>query len=250
MHTLRALAYLEDASVLIGRIAGEPVLVGAPGSQWYRYPDEELTQIIAVKAARAVSGLNAAFSLIVLGFSVEAAVILRTVDDFLDEIAFLLEGHESGAPTADQKRFKDLFFAETIVPAEQMRERPDRADRVKKRSIRAAQGRLLQPENPDEVQKNASAIDHTFDGYVHGGYPHSMELYHPELKQFMLRGTIGSRYLGAAQQHHAIYVVRAFNYCAAVLIRCNRKDVADSLVKARKEFEAGPDYPKDSPTAA
>lgn len=250
MNTLRALAHLEDAAVLIGRVAGEPVLVGDPGCQWYRYPDEELTQVIAVKAARAVSGLNATFSLIVLGFSVEAAVLLRTVDDFLDEIAFLIEGHESGTPTADQKRFKELFFKETIVPAEQMRERPDRADRVKKRSIRAAKGRLIQPGNPDEVQKHASAIDHTFDGYVHGAYPHSMELYHPRLKQFMLRGTLGSRYIGAAQQHHAIYISRAMTYLAVVLVRCGRSEAADALVAARKEFEAGPDYPKDEPPAA
>jgi hypothetical protein len=250
LHTLRALAHLEHAAIVIGRVAGEPELTGPPGQQWYRYPTEELAQIIAVKSARAVSALHATFVLIQAGFSVEISVLLRTVDDFLDEIGFLLEGHDSSTPTVAQTKFAELFFAETILPVEEMQERPDRADRVKRKSIRAAQGRLLQPDNPDEVQKMASAIDHTFDGYVHGGYPHSMELYHPDLRRFMLRGTYPSRYLEAAQKHHAIYIVRALNYLVVVLRKCDETELAERLLAFRKEYESGPDYPADGPADA
>jgi hypothetical protein len=63
-ETHRGLTRLADAAQVIGKAAGEPQLYGPPERQWWRYPEEGPLQIIAVEAARVVSGLNGCIHLI------------------------------------------------------------------------------------------------------------------------------------------------------------------------------------------
>src|SRR5207248_7419605 len=90
-ETRRALSKLEYGASEIARAAGKPELYGPTDRAWYRFPDEGLIQLIAVKAVRVVSGLNAAIRLLEHAHTVEVAVLLRTIDDFVDEITFLIE---------------------------------------------------------------------------------------------------------------------------------------------------------------
>ncbi|MGA2384692.1 MAG: hypothetical protein ABSG61_14790 [Gemmatimonadales bacterium] len=243
--THRALTRLADAAQVIGKAAGEPQLYGPPERQWWRYPEEAPLQVIAVKTARVVSGLNACIHLIHAGHFVETAVLLRTVDDFLDEITFLLEAHQSGSPTTAQRDFMANFFAETVQASEEMLKDQRGPDRAKRKHVRAAQGRYLEPGNPDHVRRMALAIDSGWDGYVHGAYPHSMELYHPDNRAWTLEGSREAPYLASVQRHHAFYVSRALSVFADVCYRIAQLVLYEQLRMARDRFESSADYPDE-----
>ncbi len=244
-ETRRALGKLEHAAQEITRAAGRPVLYGESERQWYRFPDTDILQVIAVKAARVVSGLNACVRLLHEGHTVEVAVLLRTVDDFVDETTFLLEAFQSQEPTRAQRDFVDHFFnEETPSPQEMLRDRRG-PHRAKRRDIRAAQGRYLLPENPDRFRRLAMAIDGTWDGYVHGAYPHSMELYDPNHKggAFRMDGTNGTPYPVSYQRQVAYYVSRALNVFADVVMRIGRQPLAEELIAQRQRYEESSEYP-------
>jgi hypothetical protein len=247
-ETRRALSKLEYAAGEIARSAGRPELYGPVDRQWYRYPDEGLLPIIAVKAARVVSGLNAAFRLLEHGFSVEAAVIFRTVDDFIDEITFLVEGHQSGAPTRAHDAFEKHFYSETVDSTEELLEDRRRPDRVKRKNIQASQARYLGADNPDYSRRMVKAVDQGFDGYVHGAYPHSMELFDPNRAggTFRFNGTDGTPYPASARKHLAFYVSRALSLFGMVALHLNREPLKEELVAARNRFESSSEYPSDS----
>jgi len=179
------------------------------------------------------------------GHSMETAVLLRTVDDSLDEIVFVLEAFQSGAPTAAQRDFMAHFFAETVPEPQHMLEDRKRPDRAKRKDVRAAQGRYLEASNPDHFRRLAMAIDSTFDGYVHGAYPHSMELFHPGRREWTLEGNRESPYLASIQRHHAYYVSRALNVFADVCLRIGDRNRADQMRAARDRFEASSEHPSD-----
>jgi len=208
-ETIRALSRAEHAAQVIARKAGRPQPYGPPDRRWWRYPDEDYIQAIAVKAVRAVSGLYACLELLHAGHTIEIGVLLRTVDDFTDEVTFLLDAHQTGKPTRAQKNFVEQFFREEVgPPADLLKDRPG-PDRARRKDIRAAQGRYLSKENPDRMRRLAMAVDRTFDGYVHGAYPHSMELYDPNRSGgFRMQGTNGTPYPATYQRQVAFYVSR------------------------------------------
>ena len=238
-ETRRALTKLQYGADRIAHAAGRPSLFGPTGLQWYRFPDETILQVAAVKAVRIVSGLNATFRLAEQGYSVEAAVVLRTVDDFVDEITFLLEGYQSGAPTRAHQDFLKHFFGETVESTEQMLVDGSRPDRVKKKSIQAGQARYLNPDDPDAPRKMVKAIDRGFDGYVHGAYPHSMELFDPNRASgtFRMEGVDGTPYQATILTHLALYVSRALSVFGMVALHIGEQALREELVGARKRFE-------------
>ncbi len=245
----RALTKLEYGADRIARAAGAPALVGPDDGKSYRFPDEDILQVIAVKAVRIVSGLNATFRLIENGFAVEAAVVLRTVDDFIDEITFLIEGHQSGTPTRAHQDFVKHFFAEAVESTEAMLADRPRPDRVKRKNIQASQARYLNPVNPDASRRMVKAVDQGFDGYVHGAYPHSMELYDPNRPAggaFRLTGTHGTPYPAAIRKHLAFYISRTLSVFGMVALHMGEEPFKMELVDARMRFDASGEYPDAS----
>jgi len=174
-------------------------------------------------------------------------VILRTIDDFTDEITFLIEGHQSGSPTRAQREFASAFFAESVESTEELlRDRP-RPDRVKRKDIQAAQARYLNPSNPETPRRMAKAIDATWDGYVHGAYPHSMELFDPNLSggSFRMSGTDGTGYPATYQNELAFYVSRALSLFGMVALHLGNVNLKEELTFGRDRFEASVEYPED-----
>jgi hypothetical protein len=213
---------LESALVLFVDFAG-PVRIESDGQaiRRLRFVQEDWVQLVVVKAARVISGLNALRVLLDAGYILEAGVIIRTIDDFLDEITFLVEGTQRSEATADQKRFVEDFFAERVDPADPG-ERAQGVDRSKRRQIRAAKARLISPDNPDRLRKLSATIDFAWDGYVHGAYHQGMDLLatagrHPS---FRTRGVDDDRVLASYREHLLRYThmaLNVFSTLAAVL---------------------------------
>ena len=81
---------LEIAFQAVESLIEKPVFVDNGHNSRFKYLSESLDAAILQKAARLVSGLNAALVLLENGFIQELGVIFRTLDEFFQDIIFLL----------------------------------------------------------------------------------------------------------------------------------------------------------------
>lgn len=144
-----------------------------------------------------MSGLNAALCLIRHGFTQEAGVLFRTIDDFLEDISFLDEAHYTTTPNEPQKQFVEQFFAKDTRTTEEMMDGTPKTPRVSGKKKRASESRTLgQFDNPEMVRRRLEAVDDVLSGYVHGEYPNIMELYEGTGdgigERFRMRGMLGT----------------------------------------------------------
>lgn len=123
-----------------------------------------------------------------------------------------------------------------------MRKEERKIDRVPRKKVRASHGRLCSKiQNPEETQLALSAIYDGLSGYVHGGYPHIMELYEGDLhggpERFRMRGMLGTPKVKPFRQQISCYVHRSFNTFYTIARVLGQDDLAEELLKRRKEFE-------------
>jgi hypothetical protein len=103
------------------------------------------------------------------------------VDDFCNEIFFLLKPQsEDGSFSADQILFLESFFQEELdQPGDPLASKQKRAT-VPVRKIHATFAKLASTElNSSDAQELLRTTQQAFSGYVHGAYPHIMEMYPP-----------------------------------------------------------------------
>jgi hypothetical protein len=236
------IAEMEAAIRAFETVIGKPMYIADGTSGRFKYPKPSPQVLIVLKTVRVVSGLNALTSLLQFGQTVEMAVIIRTVDDFLDEIMFVEEVVQTGKPTTDQQRFIDQFFAEDDFSVEQMTATDAKRPRgVPRKSIQASQGRVLGPfahKGPDRVRRMAKTIDAAYSGHVHGSYMSAMELYQGgDGEGFMLRGTLGSPHIKTYLEEVARYVHRTLNTFAGIAHGFGLRVLAERLLRVRRSME-------------
>lgn len=242
-ETTKAIDRLDRTVAVLNRRLPQPVLQ----DDWFQYRSEHQdARVVALtRMARIVSGLRAVKVLGERGYLQEMGVLLRTVDDFCDEITFLVEGHADSAPSNQVKRFLDHFFAETLVSHGPGSGQDRNPDRVKRDKIRAGQSRFLQPDNPSDVQFKVGKIDRAFDSYVHGGYPSVMELYEGRSGSFCTNGLSGSPNIAAMRRQLSYYVARALAVSGFACYAMGFGDLGDEMKVANKDFCASAEYPDD-----
>jgi hypothetical protein len=234
-----ALDSLESAAHLIVRDAGLPTLRGKPSLEWYQFPDSNVPQVAAVKAVRIVSGLNAVLTLHEQGFSVECSVLFRTIDDFIAEIAFLIDGDNADPFPQSQQDFVDQFFAASIDTQEEMLEDRNPA-RVIRRKIIAAYARYLNSKDWSTTERTLKAVFRNLDGYVHGSYPHSMELFDPNLRggEFRMKGRAPAPHVMSIEETLILYTSRSLSLFGMLALKIGNGVLRDELVEARNRLES------------
>ena len=225
--TTRALDRAEAGVSDLLRGLPKPRLEGPEGEEWFQFAkaDQSWKVVAVLKLVRTVSGLRAAKRLGESGFTHEMAILFRTIDDFLDEVTFLSEP----------------FFT-----LEELHQDRRRQKRVGKAKIRAAQGRLLDQDNPDGPRRSALAIDSVWDSYVHGGYPTVMELY-GEQRGFYMDGMAGTIRVEQYRRHLALYTYRILAVVAAVAYALKDIRTGDRLRENAHTYARSGEYPDDSP---
>ena len=225
----------------------KPTLAGPAGHEWFQFAAEDQSWVVvaALKLVRAVSGLRAAKRLGETGYTHEMAVLFRTVDDFLDEVSFLVEGYGSDPPTKQASKFVVDFFAEPFLNTEELHQDRRGPKRVERSKVRAAEGRLLDPLNPDGPRRSAMAVDSVWDSYVHGGYPPVMELYSAR-KGFHMAGMAGTIRVPQYRNHLAYYVYRLLAVGTTVAYAIRDTSLGDRLRADAREYGRSDEYPDDS----
>ena len=166
---------------------------GRAGFRW-RFRDETAYVLMVGKAVRMVSGIRAAMLLIDNGFVAEAASLVRIVSDLALEIVAVAEGELRDSRTKAQQDFVAEFFARKSIgeddnSLQQAKKRYVNREELMKTHVRLAKDAGLDGEGLRDLMRTIAGV---YDGYVHGSYSSSMELYHGERHEFMLRGHEGT----------------------------------------------------------
>lgn len=158
-----------------------------------QFRHERPTESVAcyLKGIKAISTLYACVLLLRAGHTQEVAALCRMVDDFCNEILFLLVPQDGDDYSEEQIRFLENFFQEEFEhPGDPLRSLQKR-DTVPMKKIFATFGKLASGEvNPSDAQELLRTVHQAFSGYVHGAYPHIMEMYGGNPPRFHVSGML------------------------------------------------------------
>ena len=148
----------------------------------WTYDSPGLEHILVQRLYRAISGLNACRFLLPNCFTTEIAVILRTVNEFNEDIVFLLENY--GSPLSKDQ---ELFIRENIKPIYRNPnvsfEGLEKKAMVPRERIIAANRRRISPlSNPSDAQKLSDVTGDLLSSYVHGAFEANLEMYGHDLQ--------------------------------------------------------------------
>ncbi len=170
---------------------GQPQLM--KGFPVFRYSEKTDALLCFLKGIKLVSTLNAALLLLKSGYAQETNALMRIADDCCSDIFFMLVPRNGSSRNKDQQRFFDEFFQEECVDPHNVLESQQKRDRVGRRQVHAAFADAAKEfANPSDTQAVGMAIHGAFSGYIHGAYPHIMELYGGVPGKFHLKGMGGT----------------------------------------------------------
>ena len=160
-----------------------------------QFRHETLTEslICYLKGIKSISTINACILLLRQGYTQEVGALCRMVDDFCNEIFFLLNPQGENGLSNDQMRFIENFFQEEFnKPSDPLRSKQKRGT-VPVRKIHATFAKLSASElNPCDAQECLRTTHKAFSGYVHGAYPHIMEMFGGNPPSFHTSGMLGT----------------------------------------------------------
>jgi hypothetical protein len=159
----------------------------------FRHETQTESLICYLKGIKSISTINACILLLRRGYTQEVGALCRMVDDFCNEIFFLLDPQGENGFSNDQMRFIEGFFQEEFnKPGDPLRSTQKR-DTVPVRKIHATFAKLASSElNPSDAQESLRTTHKAFSGYVHGAYPHIMEMFGGNPPSFHTSGMLGT----------------------------------------------------------
>lgn len=185
-------SYLENTLSELGLIFHEmvtkiqaPVVVDIGGYVAWRYQNLSESLACFLKGVKIVSTLNASIVLLRHGYVQEIGALCRMTEDYCNEIFFLLVPQEGKNYSKEQIQFLEDFFKEEFDKPRDPLGSTQKRTNVPIRKIHATFGKIAQTElNPSDAQELLRTTHQAFSGYVHGAYPHIMEMFgnaHPNL---------------------------------------------------------------------
>jgi hypothetical protein len=206
-----------------------------------QFRHESLTESLAcyLKGVKSISTLNSCLVLLRHGYTQEIGALCRMVDDFCNEIFFLLKPQgEDGNFSDDQILFLESFFQEELdQPGDPLASAQKRAT-VPARKIHATFAKLASTElNSSDAQELLRTIQQAFSGYVHGAYPHIMEMYGGNPPQFHMTGMLGTPRIDEWRRQLVGYVYRVSMASVFVARKLGLEEMERSLRVFLKEFE-------------
>ena len=237
---------LSDLSIVILEIEGyfpSPKYVNIGGQPQFRYSENSVYHVAFLKAVRMVSGLNACLCMLEDGYYQEIMVVLRTIDDFFSDILFILEDSEQGKLNEYQKLFIEDFFKEEFVnPANPIKNSKRRSTVPRRKTWASVARQIGQFANPSDAQKILQVTNDAFSGFVHGAYPHIMELYGGRPPHFHVNGVVGSPRIQTCIKQISFYLHHTILAIGILTKSLGLSELSDRIHDIRDYFESGIDY--------
>ena len=184
---------LESALTALGAQIEEPSFFDDNDYPRFRHREQSNGLAAYLKAVRIVSALNASLVLLEHGFVEELGVLFRTIDECLEDILFLRSTQEDGGLSEDQIRFLDDFYREEFSDPKNPFMSAQKRNRLPRRKVYAALARITGDiVNPSDGAELHRTLNQAMSGFVHGAYPHIMELYGGNPPHFHLNGMLGT----------------------------------------------------------
>lgn len=203
-----------------------------------RYQNPISLHFQILQAVRIVSGLNASVCLLNSGYTQETGVIVRTIEEFLSKIMFIHEAHVKGHRTTEQQRLIDEYFKYDIRSTKDIIEGNNFWVNMNKAYASFARILAEGTKNSDvySVQRKLRALYDAYSGYVHGFYPHIMEMYEGGTERFRINGMRGTRRIKEMIKTIASCVVRTLNTLSLIAKSLQLSELEKELIDRRKKF--------------
>jgi hypothetical protein len=184
---------VERAFHILENLIEKPKLINVGSRRLFRYRKPSIESAIILKAARVISGLNASLILIKHGYAQEAYCIFRTIDEFNEDITFLLIPFVTGRISEDHERYLEYMFQEEKVRKRDSYVIEKKRPTIPRKKIHSAISNffanLAEKNQTYNVQKTIHA---TFSGYIHGAANHILDMYGGNPQRYHLNGTLGT----------------------------------------------------------
>ena len=211
---------------------------------------ETLTESLAcyLKGVKSISTLNACLILLRHGHTQEVGALCRMVDDFCNEIFYLLIPQGDREFSQDQLHFLEAFFQEEFDRPDDPLGSTQRRETVPVKKIHATFAKLASTEiNPSDAQELLRTTHQAFSGYVHGAYPHIMEMFSGNPLTFHMSGMLGTPRIDEWRNQLVGYTHRLIMATVFIARKVSRDDLEAPIRALLDEFEAttgtAPDLP-------
>jgi hypothetical protein len=206
----------------------------------FRHKRRDASLFVFLKGVRLTSLLRAGLVLLSEGHANEMGILVRCMDETLEDMMlFLREQGKDASIDKAQERALQEFFQEEFEDASAGLPVSAKRDRVSRSKVRAAiAGMRPGGVNPHDHAQIAGTIYSTFSGYLHGAYPHIMELYGgvPPFKYHMMGM---SRTPRAAEMLRQLAIQTYHGVLGALLVtkRLGEAAAAQYVLSMREEME-------------
>ena len=216
----------------------------------FRHETLSESLVCYLKGIKAISTLNACVILLRHGYAQEVGALCRMVDDFCNEIYFLLEPRGENGFSRDQIRFLEDFFQEEFdKPDDPLASKQKRVN-VPVRKIHATFGKVAAAEiNPFDSQELLRTTHQAFSGYVHGAYPHIMELFGGNPPRFHTTGMLGTPRIEEWREQLLHYTYRILMTSVFVARKLDDEKVENDIRALVVEFEEATGSKESQPAA-
>jgi hypothetical protein len=215
-----------------------PVLVNRGGVPFFRHEEQTDVLLCFLKGVKLVSTLNAGLLLFRYGYAQELGALARIADDLLNDVLFMLKPLDGDNPSKDQLRFFDEFFQEEFESPLNVLAGAQKRDIVSRRKLHATFGHLAKDAlNPSDAQSMMSTIHAALSGYVHGAYPHIMELYGGSPGRFHMSGMASTPRIAEWNGQLITYIHRGVMVTELIARKLGQKDTEKSLRTLLIEYE-------------
>jgi hypothetical protein len=157
----------------------------------YRYVEKTIHQALIQKLARVVTGLNAAWILLEHGFVQEQVALHRLLEEFQEDITFLVYAVIFNDITELHRQYLSAFYEEEFDKPESPLESTQKRPMVPRKKIRAYIARIEKiAVNQSRGIELSRTVHKAYSGFVHGASPAIMHMYGGDPPQFYVRGML------------------------------------------------------------
>lgn len=204
----------------------------------HREGDERI--FVVLRCVRITSAVYSCLILLRHGFIQETGVLIRTIIEFTHDIDFVVDGLVHKEHVLGVKERMKTFFEDDYHTENEWMKETSKALTTPRKKIYAASARLFGGSNLFRDRQISKTLEDAYSGYVHGNYPHIMELYDGDHKQFQTTGIISRVPEWLELLAHSVHPV--LNVFAAVAIAFGMPSLEKALIEHRKVLEESEIY--------
>lgn len=243
----RTLSVMESAFRVLEQQVPKPIKKPFRDSFVFRYKEKSIYQALILKLARVVSGLHAAKCLLDKGLLQEQGILQRMLDEFGEDILFLVYGLTIDKITDLHKEYLSFFYEEEFDVPENPIKSSQKRGMIPRKKIRAYIARIEGSNlNPSDGVELSRTMSKAYSGYVHGAAPHIMDMYCGYPPRFHTSGMLGTPMIKVYRKDLWNYFFRGILSFILVAKVFGNAELVKSLSRYQDEFEkeSGTSYGK------